>query len=146
MLHTPILYVSYFLKKNQWEYYGKLANVRDTGNYEQWVLFFLEAVNAAAQDAIQTINALKRIQEAGLAKIKEIARPGGTAEQVFRKLASHPIISTKSLAATLGISRNTASKYIMSLTRLGILAETTNRARNRVFAYSEYLDILRKDT
>ncbi len=85
ILRTPILYVSYFLKKNQWEYYGKLASVRDTGNYEQWVLFFLEAVNAAAVDAIQTSEALKRIQEHNLTRIRLEALRSSSSS------SSHPI-------------------------------------------------------
>ena len=59
LLHSPVLYVSYFLKKNQWEYYDRLAGVRNSGDFEQWVLFFLEAVHRGAADAIENIKKLR---------------------------------------------------------------------------------------
>ena len=58
VLTTPALYISYFLKKYQSEYYSRLSEVRVKGNYEQWVKFFLRAINESAQDAIQTIEEL----------------------------------------------------------------------------------------
>ena len=42
LLDHPVLYVSYFLKKNQIEYYDRISEVRRSGNYEQWVRFFLK--------------------------------------------------------------------------------------------------------
>ena len=61
-------------------------------------------------------------------------------------LEQHPIIDIKKTAQALDISYNTAASAIRKLADSGILRETTNAARNRVFAYQEYLDILRKDT
>ncbi len=45
------MHEEYFLKKNQIEYYDRISEVRRSGNYEQWVGFFLEAVSAAAKDS-----------------------------------------------------------------------------------------------
>ena len=146
ILQTPILYVSYFLKKNQWEYYGKLATVRDTGNYEQWVLFFLEAVTAAARNAVETIESLQNLSEFNLEKIRKVSRKGSYAENLLLSLSAHPIVTVKSVAEVLDVSRNTAQKAILFLVDNGILKETTNRSRNRVFAYTQYLDILRQGT
>jgi Fic family protein len=43
-LSDPTLYISYFLKKNRIEYYDRMTEVRNKGNYEQWVKFFLQAI------------------------------------------------------------------------------------------------------
>ena len=56
------------------------------------------------------------------------------------------IVDIKRTAKELDISYNTAATAVKKLVELGILQETTNAARNRVFAYEEYLSILRKDT
>lgn len=61
-------------------------------------------------------------------------------------MEQYPIIDIKRTAKELQISYNTASTAVNKLVELGILQETTNAARNRVFAYEEYLKILRKDT
>jgi Fic family protein len=65
---------------------------------------------------------------------------------LFDYLEQHPILDIKRTAAALEVSYNTISSAIRKLVDCGILYETTNAARNRVFAYQQYLDILRKDT
>ena len=66
--------------------------------------------------------------------------------RLFDYLKQHPIIDIKRTASALNVSYNTIASAVLKLTSLGILHETTNAARNRVFAYREYLNILRKDT
>ena len=146
LLHSPILYVSYFLKKNQWEYYGKLGNVRTSGNYEQWVLFFLEAVHHSAADAVENILLLRDLQQKNLALIQSQIKNCDNALKLFQHITAHPIISIKSAVEALEVSRGTAQKCVNDLVELGILRETTKQARNRIFAYEDYLAILRKDT
>jgi Fic family protein len=55
ILSAPVLCISYFLKKNRIEYYDRMTEVRDKGNYEQWVKFFLQAVLESAEDAADKI-------------------------------------------------------------------------------------------
>ena len=61
-------------------------------------------------------------------------------------MEQHPIIDIKRTAIALDISYNTVSSVVKKLVELDILRETTNAARNRVFAYERYLAILRSDT
>ena len=63
LLSYPVIYISYFLKKNQIEYYDRISEVRRSGNYEQWVIFFLEAVSAAAKDSLATIEQLSALHD-----------------------------------------------------------------------------------
>lgn len=141
-----MIYVSYFLKKNQVEYYDRISEVRRSGNYEQWVKFFLEAVNSAAQDAVKTIEALAALHEHNLAALPKTSRSKDNVRAVFDYLEQHPIVDIKHTADALGVSYNTASAAIRKLMELNILRETTNAARNRVFAYEAYLDLLREGT
>ena len=146
LLSKPVIYVSYFLKKNQVEYYDRISEVRRSGNYEQWVKFFLEAVNSAAQDAVKTIEALAALHEQNLAALPKTSRSKDNVRAVFDYLEQHPIVDIKHTADALGVSYNTASAAIRKLMELNILRETTNAARNRVFAYEAYLDLLREGT
>ena len=146
LLDKPVLYVSYFLKKNQVEYYDRISEVRRSGNYEQWVRFFLEAVHAAAKDAVESIQKLTELHDRNLAVLPPVKRSVDHVRGLFDYLEQHPIIDIKRTAQALGVSYNTAAAAIRKLIDLGILHETTNAARNRVFAYQEYLDVLRKDT
>ena len=146
LLTKPVIYVSYFLKKNQLEYYDRISEVRRTGNYEQWIRFFLEAVNAAAIDATETIWALSELHNANLAQLPVSKRQPDNLRRLFDYLEQHPIIAINRTAADLDLSYNTVASAVKKLQILGILRETTNASRNRVFAYEDYLAILRQDT
>ena len=146
LLDKPVIYVSYFLKKNQIEYYDRISEVRRTGNYEQWVRFFLEAVHAAAADAAESIRELSALHDRNLTILPPSKRSVDHLRALFDYLEQHPIIDIKRTALALNISYNTVAAAVRKLTDLGILHETTNAARNRVFAYHDYLRILRRGT
>ena len=146
LLGQPVLYVSYFLKKNQIEYYDRISEVRRTGNYEQWIRFFLEALHSAATDALESIQQLSELHERNITVLPKSRRSIDHLRRLFDYLEQHPIIDIKRTASALNVSYNTIASAVLKLTSLGILHETTNAARNRVFAYREYLNILRKDT
>ena len=146
LIQNPIIYISYFLKKNQIEYYDRISEVRRSGNYEQWVRFFLEAVDAAAVDALESIYKLDDIRKKNLEKISSASIRGKTVPRLFSYLEQHPVIDIAHTAADLEVSYNTISSAVKKLQDLGILEETTNTARNRIFVYQEYLSVLRQDT
>ena len=145
-ISKPIIYISYFLKKNQIEYYDRISEVRRSGNYEQWIAFFLEAVSAAAKDSLTTVENLSALHDSNIEKLPTTNRRSDNVRRVFDYIEQYPIIDIKRTAADLEVSYNTVSAAVVKLVQTGILRETTNAARNRVFAYEEYLNILRKDT
>lgn len=146
LLSYPVIYISYFLKKNQIEYYDRISEVRRSGNYEQWVIFFLEAVSAAAKDSLATIEQLSALHDKNIALLPKTNRKKDNVRILFDYIEKYPIIDIRHTSQELDVSFNTVSNAIRKLQELGILTETTNSARNKVFAYSEYLDILKKDT
>lgn len=146
VLSTPALYISYFLKKNRVEYYDRMTEVREKGNYEQWVTFFLRALSESAEDAISTIDELIALHDKNAAVISEMGRATKNAMLVFEYLEANPIIEIGKTAEALSITFNTASNAVKRLADAGILVQTTNASRNRTFAYEDYLRILRKGT
>ena len=146
LLNKPTIYISYFLKKNQIEYYDRISEVRRTGNYEQWVKFFLDAVAVAAQDSERTIRLLNNLHINNLNNLPVSNRAKDNVRLVFNYIENHPIIDIKKTASELGISFNTASTAIRKLVELEILYEQTNASRNRVYVYKDYLDIIKDGT
>lgn len=146
LLAKPVIYISYFLKKNQIEYYDRISEVRRSGNFEQWIKFFLEAVSKAASDSLEAIRQLSSLYDTNIEKLPKTTRSKDNLRAVFDYIEQYPIIDIKRTAKELDISYNTAATAVKKLVELGILQETTNAARNRVFAYEAYLGILRKDT
>jgi Fic family protein len=147
ILSRETLYISYFFKRNRIEYYDRLMEVRMKGNFEQWAKFFLLAVYESAEDAINTINELVTLHDKNYQTIEKLKKRGsGTVKKLFKYLESNPIIDIQKTSAALGISYNAVATALKKLIDLGILRQTENVRRNRVFAYEEYLQILRKDT
>lgn len=128
------------------EYYDRISEVRRSGNFEQWIRFFLEAVSKAALDSLQSISKLSELHDRNVKRLPKTARSKDNLRAVFDYIEQYPIIDIKRTAKELKISYNTVATAVKKLVELGILRETTNAARNRVFAYEEYLGILRKDT
>lgn len=146
LLSKPVIYISYFLKKNQVEYYDRMTDVRKNGTYEQWVKFFLEAVAAAAEDSLASIKKLSELHERDFGMLPQSNRKNDNIKKVFEYIERHPIADIKVISADLKISYNTASAAVKKLVETGILREISNASRNRVFVYEDYLEILRKDT
>ena len=145
LLKNPVIYVSYFLKKNQVEYYDRMSEVRKSGNYEQWVEFFLEAVAAGAKDSLESIRRLSALHDESLAQLPKSNRTKDNLRAVFNYIERFPIIDIKKTAISLDLSYNTVASCVRKLVVQDILKETTNRARNKVYSYTKYLDILRKE-
>ena len=146
LIEKPVIYISYFLKKNLIEYYDRISEVRRTGNFEHWIRFFLEAVSKAASDSLEAIRQLSVLHDTNVEKLPKTTRSKDNLRAVFDYIEQYPIIDIKRTAKELEVSYNTVAAAVRKLVELGILQETTNAARNRVFAYEEYLAILRKDT
>ena len=145
-LHFPALYISYYLKLNRIEYYDRMSEVRAKDNYEQWVKFFLLAIKESAEDAVETIQKLSDLHNKNVSMIERMGRQAKTTRKIYDYIEQNPIIDIRKTATNLEISFNTASSYINRLVDLGILVQTNNAERKRVYAYEEYLSILRKDT
>lgn len=146
VLTTPALYISYFLKKNRIEYYDRMGEIRNKGNYEQWIKFFLEAVYESALDAIQTIDKLTELHDKNYSKIETLGRKAKNAMRVFEYLETNPIIEIQKTCKELGIAFNTMSSIVKDLTSIGVLEQTSTQSRNRTFAYKEYLEVLKEGT
>ena len=147
ILSTPALYISYYLKMNRIEYYDRMTQVRRTGDYEQWISFFLQAFADSAEDAIHTIDRLTALHDKSTKLFDSLTKRQRTSVlKVFSYLESNPIIDIQKTATTLEMSYNTVSKVVSILIEDGILKQTDKSGKAKIYSYTEYLDILRKDT
>jgi Fic family protein len=145
-LKSPVLYISYFLKKNRIDYYDRMTEVRRTGNYEQWVKFFLEAIYESAEDVTATIDKLTALHKKNTEIISNSMKNQATAMKLLSYIEGNPIIEIQKTATALKMSFNTISSAVKRLCDSGILVQTSDKLRNRTFSYKAYLDILRDGT
>ena len=146
LLSLPSLYISYYLKKNRIEYYDRMSEVRKSGNYEQWVEFFLRAISECADNAVVTVEKLDALHRYNEEKIQSLGRAAKNSLKLFYYLEANPIIDIGKTASALGVAYNTVSSAIQRLEGLNILVRTSDKDRNRIFSYEAYLNILRDGT
>ena len=134
-LSVPALYISYFLKRNRIEYYDRMTYVRTSGDYEQWVKFFLLAIKESSDDAIESIDKLTALHDKNTSIINNMGRSSKNVLKLFAYLEKNPIIDTQKTATALSLSYNTIASAVSRLCQAGILVKTSNARRNRTFSY-----------
>jgi len=143
VLTSPLLYLSYYLKSYRLEYFDRLSEVRNTGNYEQWVKFFLRAIIETAADTILTLEQLLLLHDKNVAIINTMnIRARQTAMRLFVYLEENPIITIRRAADDLNLSFNTISAAVTRLENAGILVRIPTASASRQFAYRDYISII----
>ena len=132
---------------NRKEYYDRLTEVRNTGNYEQWVKFFLRAICETASDAILTLDRLIALHQKNVEAISTMGtRARQSAQSLFDYLEANPITTIRKAQNDLKLSFNTIAAAVARLMEAGILEQIDVSSANRYFAYSDYISILREGT
>jgi Fic family protein len=146
ILHRPLLYLSYYFKKRRTEYYDRLQAVRDHGDWEGWLKFFLRGVHEVAEEGTDTARKILRLREDHRRLIQERMRvSAGKALSILESLYAGPIISVQRAASVGGVTFPSANSILQEFVSLGLLEETTGRKRNRRFSYAPYLALFQDD-
>ena len=144
VLSKPVLYVSLLLKRRRDEYYQRLQAVRDRGEWEAWLVFFLECVSEAALDAARLAKSILSLRETHRdAVVNELGARAGKAIRLLERLYRDPYVEVNDAAAMLGVSYANANTIVWDLERMGILREATGQQRNRIFVYEDYIALFR---
>lgn len=142
LLYKPVLYLSHFFKQNRPEYYDRLQSVRDGGDWEGWLKFFLRGVATVAAQATETAREIVVLRENHRAIIAEnFGSSGAKATRVLEHLYERPTVTVNDVATLLGVSFANANNLVDRLVRAELLFEVTGQARNRVFLYSPYVNL-----
>ncbi len=146
ILSEPLLYLSLYLKQNRNEYYELLQKVRETGDWESWIRFFLEGIRSAAEVAVDTANKLLDLAKLDRDTIEKSDRRVNSMLRVFEVLNERIIISISEASKSTGLAFATVSNCMNELVNLGIVSEYTGKSRGRLFTYDKYLALLSEGT
>lgn len=141
MLAQPLLYLSIYFKQHQSEYYACLQAVRDDGDWERWLMFFIVGVFEVAQAATRTVQNILTLRERDRTLLGGIGARSGNALRIHDGLFSQPIVDSKHVQNALDVSQPTADSLIEAMENLGILREWTGRQRDRSWMYGEYVNL-----
>ena len=142
-LKKPLLYLSHYFKRMQFMYYSRLQAVRDEGNWEDWLKFFLNGVYEVSQDSYEKIIEVSRLREKQRKMIMDrMGNNSNRALMLLDELLKKPYQTVNTIGNGLNLSFPNANKLASRLEEIGILKETTGQKRNRIFEYSDYIRIL----
>jgi Fic family protein len=142
VLHKPVLYLSHYFKQHRQDYYDHLQSVRERGNWEGWLAFFLRGVIEVAGEAADTARLILQLREQHRSAITaHLGRAAGNGHKILEALYDRPIVSVNDVKTWTGTTYAAANGLVARMVKLGVLAEMTGQARNRRFRYAPYIGL-----
>ncbi len=141
VLSRPLLYLSHFFLEYRSSYYRGLMNVRERGDWEDWMKFFLRGVAEVSDQAVNKMEEIIALKEKDLGLVRERINRKKAAD-LLDLFYRHPVLSVKTVSRELEIAFATADSLLREFAGEGLITETTEQKRNRLFSYPAYINIL----
>jgi len=145
-LLRPLLYLSYYLKKNKEVYFELLNNIRTGGDWEAWIHFFLKGVIEVSNNAIETAKNIIQLKEDTIEKLAHNNIGSVNAVKLVDYLFDHPMVTASQAAADMHITIQTAITLLRKFEKAGIVIETTGKLRYKEYIFPSYLKIIYEGT
>ena len=146
LLKKPILNLSWFFFRNRQQYYSKLQAVRDEGDWEDWLLFFLKAVDEVSRNSTATLRRILLLREESRNVINEkLGRLAANAHSVLDRLFEFPFVSVNEVKELTGTTFAAANILVARMVECGLLSEYTQRHRNRRYMFNRYVELFKED-
>lgn len=142
LLQNPILYLSKYILENKNDYYIKLRGVTEKEEWEQWVLYVLDAVEETARYTQKKIQDICSLMEVTAETIKR-ELPKLYSKELIEVLFKLPYSKRKFLVDAGIVKEKTAGRYLAELERVGIL-KGEKIGRERLYFNKTFFDLLRK--
>jgi len=146
VLRKPLLYLSLYLKTHRSDYYRLLQEVREHGNWEAWLDFFLAGVAETANQAFEAATRIVDLFKEDRERITNESDRAGSALRIHDLFQQNPFLTSNQLVQQTGLSAPTVNAALADLEKMDIVEEITGRKRGRVFSYRRYLAILSEGT
>lgn len=120
LLDLPVLYLSRYIVRHKADYYHHLQTVRDTGNWEAWVLYMLRAVEETSRQTLTQVQGIRDLMQTTKQRLRT-ELPRLYSQDLINNLFRHPYTKIEFIERDLGVSRPTATKYLSELCEAGIV-------------------------
>jgi Fic family protein len=139
----PLLYISEFFEKYRLNYNELLLKTGQTGKFEEWIKFFLKAIEVQSEDALLRAHKLLLLRESYR---KQIQNEMQTSEilNIIDYLFSNPFVTVTKAGKVSAVTYPTAKRYIDKLIKYGILKETQHLQRERTYVAYEIYEIIKE--
>lgn len=145
LLERPVLNLSWFINRHQREYRDKLQSVRDEGKWEEWLVFFLRAVDDVCKNAVATVRRILETQEGNRSVINDrLGRLAANGHQLLNRLYQCPFVSVNEVKALMGTTFASANMLVARMVDCGLLREYTERYRHRRYLLYNYVELFKE--
>lgn len=146
VLSKPVLYLSHYFKRHRSTYYERLQAIRDEGDWEGWLAFFLRGVAEVSTQATETARRILALREQHRSRITDhFGRAAGHGHRVLESLYKRPIVSVEDVRRLTGTTYPAANQLVQRFVAQKILREITGQARHRRFRYDPYVRLFTDD-
>jgi len=123
-----------------------LQRVRTEGAWEDWLAFFVEGIALAAQEAADTAERTLKLFGKDKDKIEKLGRAAPSALRLHAFIQTNPYVRIRTAAKGLKLTVPTVTSALNHLVRLGIVKEVSGKHRDRLFAYTRYVNMVSEGT
>lgn len=141
LIDLPILYLSSYMIANKPEYYRLLNHTNMTGEWEEWILFMLKAVEITSLRTIEKINSIRCLLNRTIDKVQQHA-PKIYKKELVELLFEQPYSKIGFVVDQLQVERKAASRYLRELETIGILI-SQKAGRETLYINKELIEILK---
>ncbi len=142
LIDVPILYLSSYIITNKPEYYRLLNQTNRTGNWEEWIMFMLKAIESNSKATIARITDIKDQLDSTITEVQEKA-PKLYRKELVELLFEQPYAKIEFVVNKLGVERKAASRYLKELENIGIV-ESQKVGRETLYINKELIEILKQ--
>ena len=146
ILSKPLLYLSFYLKKNRAEYYDLLMKVRLKGAWEDWITFFLKGISETSEEAAKTAREVIQLKEDLLTRLHKNSISSVYSVKLIDLLFQTPLVNVKDVSGKLNISKEAANELVKKFEKVGVLKEITGKQRYKKYSFKEYIEIIARGT
>ena len=145
LVEKPVLNLSWFFNRYNREYHESLQSVRDDGNWEDWLLFFLKAVAQVGKHAAITVRRILETREENRRMINDnLGRLAANGHRLLDRLYEFPFVSVNEVRELTGTTFASANALVMRMVECGLLREFTQRHRNRRYLFYNYVELFKE--
>jgi Fic family protein len=142
LIDLPILYLSRYIIENKPDYYRLLNQTNRLGEWEEWILFMLKAVETTSIQTIEKINTIKNLLEETIGAV-QVNAPKIYKKELVELLFEQPYSKIEFVVNKLNVERKAASRYLKELEKIGIL-ESQKVGRETLYINKKLVEALKK--
>lgn len=144
LLSQPILYLSRYIIANKPDYYQLLLNVTRDADWEPWLLYIIKGVEETARWTTAKISAIRELEKETIRHVRQTL-PKIYTRELVEMIFTQPYCRISNLV-NAGIShRQSASKYLKELARIGVLQEL-QLGKEKIFLHNRLMNLFKSES